>query len=77
MGYFVDTSARNVYWLDSKMRFSFLLGASFPLAFWLHFTSNTKSNAAFIFSRTRVLPQVEITRNTRKPLEDPLRSETS
>lgn len=26
MGYFVDTSERNVYWLDPKMRFSFLLG---------------------------------------------------
>lgn len=61
MGYFVDTSERNVYWLDPKMRFSFLLGASFPLASWLRFTSNTKSSAAFIFSRTGVLPQVQIT----------------
>lgn len=42
MAYFVETSERNTYWLQSKMRFLFLLGASFPLASWLRFTSNEK-----------------------------------
>jgi len=77
MGYFVDSSERKVYWLDSKMRFSFLLCASFPLASWLHFTSKTKSNAAFIVSRSGVLLQVQISKNIRKTLEDLVRSEIS
>lgn len=45
MGYFVDTSEKNVFWLNPKMRFSFLLGAPFPLVSWVCFTSNTKSSS--------------------------------
>lgn len=50
-----------MYWLDPKMRFLFLLGASSHLASWIRFASNIKSSAAFIFSRTRGLPHVQIT----------------
>lgn len=57
MGYFVDTSERNVCCLDTKIKFSFFWGASLSLASQLLFTSNTETSAAFIF---RVLLQEQI-----------------